>query len=259
MRYLGGTLGGTWLTALTGDMGAGIFDGADLVANFESLNPANTYWTKPYNVYSKVDLETERFLEFETWWGNPVLLNAGEMQWIADHPVRRQQARNRRDPDLRRRPDRSAQHQVADRRASVPGATTLLRPSRRWTGFSTSTTTSSEIVANGQTIIYSLHHTIGHLGIFVSGKVAAKEHREFVSCMEMIEATPPGLYEAVISDVGEDTANRDLVDGKYLFRLEQTNARRYSRLRRQQRGGRQALCDGRATVRDQSRTLSHLR
>ena len=38
--------------------------------------------------------------------------------------------------------------------------------------------------------------------------------------MEMIEATPPGLYEAVISDVGEDTANRELVDGKYLFRLE---------------------------------------
>ncbi len=78
----------------------------------------------------------------------------------------------------------------------------------------------SEIVANGQTIIYSPHHTIGHLGIFVSGKVAAKEHREFVSCMEMIEATPPGLYEAVISDVGEDTANRELVDGKCLFRLE---------------------------------------
>ena len=42
MRYLGGTLGGTWLTALAGDMGAGIFDGASLVANFESLNPANT-------------------------------------------------------------------------------------------------------------------------------------------------------------------------------------------------------------------------
>jgi poly(3-hydroxyalkanoate) synthetase len=84
MRYLGGALGGTWLTALAGDTGAGIFDGANLVANFESLNPANTYWTKPYNVYSKVDTETERFLEFETWWGSPVLLNAGEMQWIAD-------------------------------------------------------------------------------------------------------------------------------------------------------------------------------
>ena len=50
--------------------------------------------------------------------------------------------------------------------------------------------------------------------------MAAKEHNEFVSCMEMIEATPPGLYEAVITDAGPHTANRDLVDGKYLFRLE---------------------------------------
>ena len=53
MRYLGGMLGGTWLTALAGDLGNGIFDGAHLVANFESLNPANTYWTKAYNVYSQ--------------------------------------------------------------------------------------------------------------------------------------------------------------------------------------------------------------
>jgi hypothetical protein len=85
MRYLGGLLGGTWLTALAGDMGKGIFDGANLVANFESLNPANTYWEKPYGVYSKVDTEAQRFLDFETWWGSPVLLNAEEMQWIADN------------------------------------------------------------------------------------------------------------------------------------------------------------------------------
>ena len=31
---------------------------------------------------------------------------------------------------------------------------------------------------------------------------------------------PPGLYEAVITDVGEDTVNPELVDGNYLFRLE---------------------------------------
>ena len=37
LRYLGGVLGGTWLTALSGDLGKGIFDGANLVANFESL------------------------------------------------------------------------------------------------------------------------------------------------------------------------------------------------------------------------------
>jgi pimeloyl-ACP methyl ester carboxylesterase len=85
MRYTGGMLGGTWLTSLSGDLGGGKFDGANLVANFESLNPANTYFEKPYNVYSKVDTEAERFLDFETWWGSPVLMNAGEMQWIADN------------------------------------------------------------------------------------------------------------------------------------------------------------------------------
>ena len=84
-----------------------------------------------------------------------------------------------------------------------------------------------EIIANGQTIVYTLHQTIGHLGIFVSGKVATKEHREFVSCMEMIDLMPPGLYEAIITDVGEDTENRDLVDGKYLFPPGTAHARRY--------------------------------
>ena len=86
MRYLGGLLGGTWLTALAGDLGHGIFDGADLVRNFESMNPGkHAIGRKPYNVYSKVDTEAARFLDFETWWGSPVLLNAEEMQWIADN------------------------------------------------------------------------------------------------------------------------------------------------------------------------------
>ena len=58
------------------------------------------------------------------------------------------------------------------------------------------------------------------MGIFVSGKVATKEHGEFVSCMEMIDVLPPGLYEAVITEVDENTVNPDLVEGKYLFRLE---------------------------------------
>ena len=219
MRYLGGALGGTWLTALAGDLGAGIFDGANLVANFESLNPANTHWTKAYNVYSKVDTETERFLEFETWWGSPVLLNAGEMQWIADNlfvgnklstgQIRTSEGvridlRNIRSPIIvfcswgdNITPPQQALDWILDLYDDV-----------------------KEIIANGQTIVYTLHHTIGHLGIFVSGKVATKEHREFVSCMEMIDLMPPGLYEATITDVGEDTENRDLVDGKYLFRLE---------------------------------------
>src|SRR5215470_1033532 len=75
MRYTGGLLGGSWLTALISDLGAGKFDGANLVANFENLNPANTLWTKNYNVWAKVDTEGTRFLEFEKWWGCHVNLS----------------------------------------------------------------------------------------------------------------------------------------------------------------------------------------
>src|SRR6476646_7200885 len=65
-----------------------------------------------------------------------------------------------------------------------------------------------------------MHQNIGHLGIFVSGKVATKEHGEFVACMELIDVLPPGLYEAVITEVDENTIHPELVHGKYLFSLE---------------------------------------
>ena len=56
MRYSGGLLGGTWLNALTGDLGNGIFDGAHLVVQFRKpLNPANTLWAKSYNVFANID------------------------------------------------------------------------------------------------------------------------------------------------------------------------------------------------------------
>ena len=77
-------LGGSWLTALTSDLGAGRFDGALLVQNFENQNPANTLWTKQYNLYSKIDTEAERYLGFERYWGRYVMLNAEEMQFIVD-------------------------------------------------------------------------------------------------------------------------------------------------------------------------------
>ena len=84
MRYSGGLLGGSWLTAFTSDMGGGKFDGAWLVQNFEGLNPANTLWSKQYNLYSKIDTEAARYLEFERWWGGHVNLNAEEIQAIVD-------------------------------------------------------------------------------------------------------------------------------------------------------------------------------
>src|SRR6476619_3897939 len=82
MRYTGGLAGGSWVTALASDLENGKFDGGHLVENFENLNPSNTLWTKKYNLWSKVDTEGPRFIEFEKWWGGHVSLNAEEMQWI---------------------------------------------------------------------------------------------------------------------------------------------------------------------------------
>jgi Protein of unknown function (DUF3141) len=219
LRYLGGMLGGTWLTALSGDLGNGIFDGADLVANFESLNPANTYWTKAYNVYSNVDTESERFLDFETWWGSPVLLNAEEMQWIADNLF----VGNRLSTGQIRTSDGI---RIDLRNITAPiivfcsWGDNITPPQQALGWILDLYDHEREIVENGQTIVYTMHQSIGHLGIFVSGKVATKEHGEFVSCMEMIDAMPPGLCEAVITEVDENTAHPDLIQGKYLFSLE---------------------------------------
>ena len=219
LRYLGGTLGGTWMTALAGDLGHGIFDGAHLVANFEKLNPANTYWSKAYNVYSKVDTEAARFLDFETWWGSPVLLNAEEMQWIADNLF----VGNR----LAAGGIRTSQGMRVDlRNIKAPiivfcsWGDNITPPQQALDWILDLYDSEQEIIENGQTIIYTLHQSIGHLGIFVSGKVATKEHGEFVSCMDMIDVAPPGLYEAVITEVDQNADYSPLLPGKYLFQLE---------------------------------------
>jgi pimeloyl-ACP methyl ester carboxylesterase len=219
LRYLGGLLGGTWLDALVGDLGCGVFDGAWLVQNFEALNPANTWWDKPYNLYSKIDTEGPRFVDFETWWGSPVLLNACEMQWIADNLFVGDKLSSgglRTSDGLR----------IDLRNVTSPIVVLCswgddITPPQQALGWITDLYEEDrEIAENGQTIVYALHQSIGHLGIFVSGKVADKEHREFVTCMDLIDLAPPGLYEAVITEVDAETDNPDLIEGRYLFNLE---------------------------------------
>lgn len=219
MRYSGGLLGGSWLTALTSDLGAGKFDGAWLVQNFESQNPSNTLWTKQYNVYSKVDTEADRYLEFERWWGGHVNLNAEEIQFIVDElfignnlAAGRVKMSDGATVDLRNisspivvfcskgdniTPPQQALHWILDLYADV-----------------------DEIRAYGQTIVYTVHETIGHLGIFVSGGVAKKEHAEFSGNIDLIDVLPPGLYEATFEARGADTLNPELAVGQWVMRCE---------------------------------------
>jgi hypothetical protein len=219
MRYLGGLLGGTWLTSLAGDLGHGIFDGANLVGNFEYLNPSNTYWGKAYNLYSKVDTEAPRFLEFERWWGSPVLLNAQEMQTIVDKLFVGNKLTSGEiyTSDGVRVDLRNIKSPIV---VFCSWGDNITPPQQALGWILDLYDTEDEIVAGGQTIIYALHQSIGHLGIFVSSKVAKKEHEEFAHTMDLIDVLPPGLYEAVITEKDSETVRPELVSGDYVMRFE---------------------------------------
>ena len=219
MRYLGGLLGGTWLTSLAGDLGDGKFDGASLVANFELMHPDNALWKKTYHVYANIDTEPPRFLEFEKWWGCPVLTNADEMQYIVDNLFvgNKLSSGQIRTSDGLRIDLRNITSPII---VFCSWGDDITPPPQALDWILDLYDHEDEIIANGHTIVYTMHQTIGHLGIFVSGQVATKEDAELVKCMDLIDLLPPGLYEAVITDADPAAADPKLVQGRYQFALE---------------------------------------
>jgi hypothetical protein len=219
MRYTGGMAGGSWMTALGGDLGNGKFDGGYLVENFENLNPANTLWAKHYDLWSKVDTEGERFIEFEKWWGGHVNLNAEEIQWIVDELFvgnrlatgeivtskgERIDLRNIRSPII----------------CFCSKGDNITPPQQALGWIVDLYGTDDDLRACGQTIVYAVHDNVGHLGIFVSGGVAKKEHQEFASNIDLIDVLPPGLYEAVLTPVTADMAHAERISGDWVARFE---------------------------------------
>jgi uncharacterized protein DUF3141 len=220
MRYSGGLLGGTWLTALTGDLGHGKFDGVWLVQNFENQNPANTLWTKQYNLYSKIDTEASRYLGFERWWGGHVKLNAEEIQFIVDELF----VGNRLAAGEIVTSDGTALDLRNIRSPIVVFCSkgdNITPPQQALDWILDLYEDVDEIRSYGQTIVYTVHESIGHLGIFVSGGVAKKQHGEFSSNIDLIDALPSGLYEAVFEAKTPDTANPDLTSGDWVMRCEE--------------------------------------
>lgn len=212
MRYLGGLVGGSWPSAMLADLGNGKFDGANLVMNFESLSPGNTWFRKYFDVYAKADTEAERFLEFERWWGGFFLMNADEIRWIVDNLF----IGNRFSAGAIAA-GRGHTFNIRDVRAPVivfaSAGDNITPPGQALRWIADVYRDEKEIRARGQTIVYLMHDQIGHLGIFVSGKIAKKEHSEIATTLEMIEAVAPGLYEMTI------TAEPDAANGEWQVEL----------------------------------------
>ena len=222
MRYAGGVLGGSWLASFAADLSNGKFDGAHLVQNFEYLNPANTFVDKYYQVFANADTEPARFLDFERWWGGYFLMNREEIEWITKNLFVGNQVWKSGAFDLRQIRSPIVMF------ASLGDNITPPQQAFNWVADVYGST--EEIKARGQVIVGLMQEEVGHLGIFVAGKVAKKEYTQIVSVMKSIEMLPPGLY-------GMDIKER-MVEGKveydvsfHEFRLEEV----VSRLNRMQR------------------------
>ncbi|MEP7060792.1 MAG: DUF3141 domain-containing protein [Betaproteobacteria bacterium] len=200
MRYAGGLLGGTWPALFASDLGGGKFDGATLVDNFEQLNPANALWEKWYHLYANIDTEPERFLEFERWWGGYYLMNEEEIRWIVNNLFignKLSQGEARLGPG--RYFDLKSIKQPIIVFASMGDNITPPQQAFNWIADIYEST--DEIKAHGQTIVGLLHEDVGHLGIFVSGQVAKKEHTQIVEVLNYIQTLPPGLYGMDIEEI----------------------------------------------------------
>jgi len=150
-------------------------------------------------VFANVDSETPRFLEFERWWGGFYLMNREEIEWITRNLfvgnklwAGEVKAKGGKAFDLR------------DIRSPIilfaSMGDNITPPQQAFNWVADIYGSTEEIKARGQVIVGLLHQDIGHLGIFVSGKVAKKEHAQIVEVMKSVELLPPGLYAMKINE-----------------------------------------------------------
>ena len=201
MRYTGGLVGGATPALLMSDLGHGLFDGVALVENFESLNPANTYFKKYYNLYSNIDAEAQRFIDFERWWGGYCFMTEAEIRWIVENLfVGNKLAAGEAVLNGERVDLRQIQSPII---VFASHGDNITPPPQALNWIADLYSTADEIKARGQRIVYMLHDTIGHLGIFVSAKIAGREHEAITDTIRAIEAMAPGLYEMKLEDAAD--------------------------------------------------------
>jgi Protein of unknown function (DUF3141) len=216
MRMLGALTGGGWAAHVISDLGDGRFDGAWLAQNFENLQPEKAIWEKYANLFSHVDSERERFLQFERWWNGYYTLSREEILGITENLF----IGNR----LEQGEMRLGDHCTIDlKRISNPiivfaSKGDNITPPAQALGWIASLYPNTDALrAAGQRIVYLAHENVGHLGIFVSGSVARLQHRAILESLDAVDALAPGLYEMAIDNPSVDP---DCKTGAYDVRFE---------------------------------------
>ena len=216
MRVSGGLLGGAWLAHLTADLGDGRFDGAWLAQNFESLKPEKAIWEKYAGLFTNVDGERERFLDFERWWNGFYALSRPEILSITQNLFIGNQLE---DGEMR-----IGDHCVADLRkirnpmiVFASYGDNITPPAQALGWIPAVYKDTADLRAAGQRIVYLTNDHVGHLGIFVSASVARLEHRAILENLGKIEKLKPGLYEMKIEAA---TGKAHAHDAQYKVRFE---------------------------------------
>lgn len=216
MRLIGGFVGGVWLNHFLADLNLGRFDGAWLVQNFENLKPGNAIWDKYANLFTRIDTEQDRFLEFERWWSGFYRLSGEEIVSIVEDLFignKLEQGQVRID-----------EHCIADltriRNPLVIFASygDNITPPHQALGWIPAVYESTDALKRaGQRIVYLTNPHVGHLGIFVSAAVARFEHRAILENLGEIADLDPGLYEMKIDN---PTGDPDCERNQYTVRFE---------------------------------------
>ncbi|VAW17381.1 Dihydroxyacid dehydratase/phosphogluconate dehydratase [hydrothermal vent metagenome] len=217
MRVLGGLTGGAWMAGFISDLGDGRFDGAWLAQNFENLQPEKAIWEKYANLFTNIDTERERFLEFERWWNGYYTLSREEIVAISENLFIGNQ--------LEQGGLRICEGCVADlRRIRNPivvfasWGDNITPPQQAFGWIPAVYSDTDDLKAAGQRIVYLTNPHVGHLGIFVSARVARLEHRAILESLDEIEALAPGLYEMKIDNPSGDP---DCHKPQYAVRFEE--------------------------------------
>lgn len=215
-RFSGGLLGGVWLAHLAADLGAGRFDGAWLVQNFENLKPESV-WDKYADLFLNIDRERERFLDFERWWNGFYFLSREEILEIVNNlfigdllEQGKLQVCSNCVVDLRR---------IRNPLVIFASYGDNITPPHQALGWIPIVYQDTEALKTaGQRIVYLINPHVGHLGIFVSAKVARLEHRAILESLPRIDKLPPGLYEMKIDKAAGDAT---CAEESYSVRFEE--------------------------------------
>lgn len=197
MRYRTGIMGGSWYVSFLSDLGHGYFDGAHLVSGYEAVDPANTFFRQPYKLFSNVDKEHGNYLKFERWWNSYYMMTEEEINFIVnklfiENSLEKGEIgfKDGKKIDLKDLKDPIV--------LFSSGADNISPPQQALNWIIKVWGSVDEIKNQNQVIVYLLHENIRHMGIFISDRIAVKEHKGIIESVDKVGYLSPGLYEMVI-------------------------------------------------------------